>query len=598
MLKKLEKSHYLTVLIVIIITLLAACNSGFTMSSYRTDILLTEPFLQLPTEKTIRVVWFTEFPGKKNVVIYGEGLKKSTPAKTTKLSRTQEDQNSKVGNQIKDGQVYKKPTPRNIWRHEAIIDGLISGTRIPYKVITIREDGKVINSDSYTLTPTPKAGAPLNILLTSDHQLKPMVPANIQKLSETIGQVDAIFLAGDAVNISDRASEWFDDNRGGAFFPSLQGRANYDLGIMDNGKTTYKGGKLIQYAPLFTAIGNHEVMGRISKKKSLNEQYEDTKPRFYAEQKYKELNRLNQLNKSPNSNFRQQWIKDNSFNTDTYEEIFTLPQSQEGKEKYYAVTFGDIRLVVLYAANMWRSPSLDSSSKGKYREQKEDFNKPDNWGYGQHIYESISKGSTQYKWLEKELSSQEFKKAKYKIVMLHNPPHSIGENIVPAFTNPIQIIERDKTGNIQTLHYEYPKKADYLIRDVIPLLEKARVQLVFYGHSHIWNRFMSKNGMHFLESSNVGNSYGAFIKDKQRPTPINYKESYAKVGDPNGLEAIAPTIAPLTAASDGQPLPYIALNDITIFSIFNTKTGIVSSYRFDGRNPSSTVVKFDEFKLQ
>jgi Calcineurin-like phosphoesterase len=591
MLIKLEKFRPWMTNIVIIITLvilIVACSSAFTISDRRTDILLTEPFLQLPTEKSIRVVWFTEFPGKQNIVFYGEGLKRSVTATTTKLSRTQEDQNSQVGNQTKDGQVYKKPTSRNIWRHEGIIDGLNSGLRIPYQVKSTREDGKIINSDSYTLSPTPSSGTPLKILLTSDYQLKPMVSANLQKVAETIGKVDAIFFAGDAVNISDRASEWFDDNRGGAFFPSLQGRANYELGIMDNGKTTYKGGKLIQYAPIFTTIGNHEVMGRVSKDKSLNEQYEDTKPRFYAEKKYQELNQ---------SNLRQNWIKDNSFNTDTYEEIFTLPQSQEGKEKYYAVSFGDIRLVVLYAANMWRSPALDNSSKGKYRERNEDFNKPENWGYGQHIYEPISKGSTQYKWLEKELNSPEFEKPKYKIVMLHNPPHSLGDNVVPAFTNPVQIIQRDKASNIQAIRYEYPKDADYLIRDVIPLLEKAKVQLVFYGHSHIWNRFISKSKMHFLESSNVGNSYGAFIKDKQRPTPSNYKESYTKAGDANGLQPIIPTIAPLTAASDGQPLPYIALNDITVFSIFDTKTGIVSSYRFDGRNPSSTVVKFDEFKL-
>ena len=50
-----------------------------------------------------------------------------------------------------------------------------------------------------------------------------MTPANLQKVVETVGRVDAVFFAGDLVNIPDRASEWFDDARGLAFFPWLTG---------------------------------------------------------------------------------------------------------------------------------------------------------------------------------------------------------------------------------------------------------------------------------------------------------------------------------------------------------------------------------------
>jgi len=55
----------------------------------------------------------------------------------------------------------------------------------------------------------------------------------------------------------------------------------------------------------------------------------------------------------------------------------------------------------------------------------------------------------------------------------------------------VQVIDRDEDGNIKAVRYEYPKEADYIIRDVVPLLEAANVQLVFYGHSHLWNRFVS-----------------------------------------------------------------------------------------------------------
>jgi Calcineurin-like phosphoesterase len=532
--------------------------------------LLTDPFLQLPTETSVRVVWFTEFLGSQHRVNYGEKLDKIALATTTKLSRTREDQDSQVANQTQ----YQKVVKRDIWRHEAEVTGLTCGVRVPYRVTSVREDAEKVDSDVFNLAPSPKPGTPLKILLTSDHQIKPMVAANLQKMLETVGRVDAVWFAGDLVNISDRASEWFDDIHGGAFFPCLQGRANYKI---DN--TYYTGGPIIQHAPMFTCIGNHEIMGR-TRKESLNDEFDDTIPRVIAQKLYGE-----------------KFLKDNSFNTDTYEEIFTLPESKEGGKTYYATSFGDVRLVVLYATNMWRTPNMNADAKGRYRERDADLKTSENWGYGQHIYEPINKDSKQYNWLAQELSSLEFKQAKYKVVMFHHPPHSLGGNVVPAYTDPVQIIEPDEDGNIKAVRYEYPKNADYIIRDVIPLLEAAKVQFVFYGHSHLWNRFCSESGMHFLETSNVGNSYGAHWGDNKREVPIGYQEDYAKLGDPNDLEPIIPSIAPLLG-EDGKPLPYIASNDITAFSIFDTGTGTISSYRFDTRKPNSEIVKFDEFKLK
>jgi len=333
--------------------------------------LLTDPFLQLPTENSVRVVWFTEFAGSQHRVAYGENLYKTAVASTSKLSRTQEDQHSRVGNQTQDGQVYQQPVKRNIWRHEAEVTGLTPGIRVAYRVISVREDGESVSSDVFTLASTPRPGTAARILLTSDHQIKPMVAANLQKVVETVGQVDAVWFAGDLVNVSDRASEWFDDHRGGAFFPCLQGHADYQM--ENNGvKISYVGGEIIQHAPMFTCIGNHEIMGRVGCG-SLNDDFDHTIPREVAKKLYGE-----------------QSLKDNSFNTDTYEEIFTLPESQEGGKTYYAVSFGDVRLVVLYVTNMWRTPNLDAEARGKYRERTADLQNPENWGYGQHIYEPIA----------------------------------------------------------------------------------------------------------------------------------------------------------------------------------------------------------------
>ncbi len=555
--------------------------------------LLTDPFLQVPTSNSVNVIWFTEFAGSRHFVSFGNNLDQTILATTTKLSRVREDKFSRVGQQTSNGEIYDQPVFRDIWRHEARIPNLKPNFRIPYRVTSISANGAKVTSDIFTLAAAPQTGTSLRILLTSDHQMMPMTAANLQKVVETVGQVDAVFLAGDLVNIPDRASEWFDDNRGGAFFPSLQGRAHYKL-EKNNLTTVYRGGQIIQFAPLFTTTGNHEVMGRTTLETYLNDQFNDPYPINAAKQFY-EKNKAS-INPNDNPKVFQNWLKENTFNTDTYNEIFTIPTRSSGQENYYAVTFGDIRLVSLYATNIWRSPNLGANDRGRFRERDRDLDSLENWGYGQHIFEPIAKGSRQYKWLEQELKSPEFQQAKYKIVMLHHPPHSLGDNIVPAYTDPVQIIDRDRNGKIKTVRYEYPLEADYLIRDVMPLLEQAKVQLVFFGHSHLWNRFISPSGMHFLESSNVGNTYHAYWQDKRRFVPPAYQAEYVAQGDPNGLEPIIPTLAPLR--ENNQPVPYLASNDITAFSILETATGIVSSYYFDTREPDSAVVKFDEFQLE
>ena len=252
--------------------------------------------------------------------------------------------------------------------------------------------------------------------------------------------------------------------------------------------------------------------------------------------------------------------------------------------------------MVLYVTNIWRPFKQDDNLKGRYQEKLADLDNPENWGYGQHIFEPITKGSTQYNWLQQELNSAEFQQAKYKVVMFHHPPHTLGSNIVPAYTNPVPKMESDSSGKVTSVQYEYPLEEDYIIRDLEPLLESAGVQLVYYGHSHLWNRFVSPSGMNFLESSNVGNSYGANLGDQLRPIPTGLTENYVAQGDPNGLEAIVPNVQPLQNELD-TPLPYVASNEITVFSILDTTQGTVSSYRFDTSKPDSEVIKFDEFSI-
>lgn len=534
--------------------------------------LLSDPFLQNPTRDSVQVVWFTEWEGLGHRVDYGENFSQTAIASSQRLSRTREDAQSYLP------QPPSQVTERPIWRHQATILGLKPDVKLPYRAISNFSKRQSVQSDRFQLSALPSGDRPLQILLTSDHQLMPMVAANLQKVRETVGQVDAVFFAGDLVNIADRASEWFDDRRGAAFFPCLQGRASYALTNAGQA-TTYSGAPIIQNAPLFPTIGNHEVMGRFSTSLPINKQFENAVPRpagIAAE---------------------NQSAKDRSFNTDTYEKIFSLPTNSQGHSRYYALTFGNIRLIALYVTNIWRSPDLEPTTKGRYRESETDFDHPERWGYGQHIFESIQPDSEQYRWLQSELANPEFAKARYKIVMFHHPPHTLGSNIVPAYTDPIQQVSRDTTGKITDIRYDYPIENDYIIGDLIPLLENAGVNLVFYGHSHIWNRFLSPAGTNFLETSNVGNSYGANLQANPRPIPKDRSsDQYRPYGNPNGLEPIMPSIAPIIGEG-GQKLPYVASNEITVFSILDTGSGMVSSYRFDTRYPDSEVIRFDEFFL-
>ena len=101
------------------ILLLVVLLFGLIMKSYlNKPQLLTDPFLQLPTANSVRVVWFTEFPGIRNIVTYGENLSRVVAANTTKLSRTREDKDSRISDEIKP-EIIDNPIIRNIWRHEA-----------------------------------------------------------------------------------------------------------------------------------------------------------------------------------------------------------------------------------------------------------------------------------------------------------------------------------------------------------------------------------------------------------------------------------------------------------------------------------------------
>ncbi len=561
--------------------------------------LLTEPFLQLPEENSVHVVWFTESeeqPETNQVLLYEDGEEaaptREIGAETKKMSRIR---GGSASSNCNDATIE-----RSIWRHEAVVDGLPEyhgeeDEKIPYRVVS---DDK--QSEIYTLQAQAQPGTPMKILLTSDIQTKNMCAANIQKVYETVGQVDAILANGDIVDVADRAYDWFDADS--SFFRVMQGTTDRTIG-----GEQYNGAALMQYAPTYAAVGNHEVMGRYSATTALNAQFNDPATRAYAEELYERVNGDDDPSNDVAEEDREQFIQDNSFNTTSWEEVFTLPESDTGDERYYAVTIGDMRVVVLEVARIWRGNSVGAQSK--YSEVP--GASADEYGFGQHIFEPIGEGSDQLAFLEQELQSDAFQNAKYKMVMYHWQFHSLGGNQIPAYTDPVPSSVTDPVTGQEMTIYEYPLAEDYLANNVEPLLEQYGVDMVFNAHSHLWNRFQTESGMNILETSNNGNTYNAFLDTKSRtdawPSVFNGgnraalaenwdKDNYVLQGDPYGLSPIAPNLAELPNATADEP--YLMSNTVTAFSVLDTSTGMVDSYYFDTSDPDSAVVKFDSFPLE
>ncbi|MDO6711582.1 fibronectin type III domain-containing protein [Aliiglaciecola sp. 2_MG-2023] len=597
--------------------------------------MLTDPFLQLPTESSVSVVWFTNFEGTEHTLQYGETT--TTNVVTTSLTRMMEDASSQ-----QFGKTYDAVSYRSVFRHEAVAEGLTQGERVEYSVSSKDEDGFVFASDTFTLAPAPAKDAPLKILLTSDLQSKKNVVANYQKVVETVGVPDAVLFAGDFVNVPDRASEWFDQAKDNApgFFPALQGHyQKYLPGF------PYNGGEILQHSPLFGTIGNHEVMGRYRPTEddySLNGGFNDPQPAWYAEAAYEQVKA--DVNPTDDAQIKAQWIADQSHNQNSFLDIFSFPDDGQGGEEYYATVFGDVFIISMNVSRIWRSWSVSGASKSKFVESLSTLEDPSQWGFGEFLFERFDKDSEQYAWLESVMQTDAFKNAKYKVVMAHQGVFGLGDNTVPVLSQPVmQLVETDAQGletiteftfplstetwtndvepmlsNITEVRYQYPLAQDVWLNDIEPLLLENGVDLVHIGHSHLWNRAQVED-LHYLESSNVGNSYGAYYVDSSGVYTNDVRSSYADFwadvnsenprwaiedyppnGDPQGRAMSFPTVfSPMSLENDAYPnLPFVTSNTLSVFSILDTGTGTVQSYVFDPTNLNSEVQLFDEFSIE
>lgn len=569
--------------------------------------LLTDPYLQAPTADGVSVVWMTEYAGSAHTLLVGDAVATLTdaqllaaaagtatpgvrafPAGSFRLSRVVEDAGSNIP--VKPAAM----TPREVHRHEAVATGLTA--RTPYRIVSV-DGGSFGASATFELAPAPKPGQATTILLTSDHQAMINTPANLQLAKATIGTIDAVFLAGDLVNVPDRASEWFDDTRGSGFFPSLQGRG----GRTSTGGRSYVGGEIVQSAVLYPAIGNHEVQGRVDGVTALD--INNTVPRDIAERRYTQVAAT--VNPTGAAAVKAQWIEDNSWSTTTYEEMFSLPDDSPGGKKYYATTVGDVRLISLFSTRIWRPATAnplpaDRAATSRYQEATANLATPMAQGYGEFVFESLAAGSEQYEWLKAELASDAFQDAPITVVVLHEGPQGLGDNIMPVFAEPDRIETRDAAGALTAVRYEYHPSDNMLLHDLQPLLEEAGTDLVLNGHSHLWNRYRSEGGTNWMETSNTGNTYGAFagLSNRVRPLPAApwNPDNYLALGNPGGLEPILPSVKPFQNP-DGLPLPFVQSNDLCVFTALDTAARTVTSWVYDVKQPDVAPWIIDEFTV-
>lgn len=625
-----------------------AGGAGYVGPGFRDNTqILTDPMLTGPTQDSVMVVWYSELPDAIHEVVFGENLGQTVAAETTRLSQMFEDASSSIaGRPLPEATEGEVVAERAIYRHAARVSGLVQGQRVPYYAITRAGDAE-FRSGVFTLQPLPAPDAPVKILLTSDQQNRAMSPANFQKVVETVGRVDAVFMAGDFVDTPNRASEWFDrdDESRPAFFPSIQG--NFRELFPDN---PYKGGEILQHAPVFGTIGNHESPGRLDRTRTLGFQDNEPRPRWFAAWQW---DQLSDEERAASGRTREEFIREQSFDHVTYYEMWDLPQNEvvgEDPESFYQVRYGNVALVSMNVSRVWRNwnNGFANNERGKFAEPMETVNILDTWGFGDMFFSDYSMGSLQRDWLSSVLASVDFNEADYRVVLAHQTMAGHGDNAVPVMADPIATITfldnrepivttfpaDEATWNviaqaasqslIDQVRYQYPRSEDLWLGVEQELLD-AGVELVHTGHSHLWTRtFVERDGdnhrLNYLETSNVGNTFGPTVNVNPRvPWATQFypnadspdtrdnafwpPEDYSRFGDPYGRPDVAPSRTAIGVdvmrdiESGAEGLPFISSNRVTVFSILDSAEGTVRSYAHDTAYPRLPAIEVDCFPL-
>ncbi|MGB3454769.1 MAG: hypothetical protein WBA35_00285, partial [Litorimonas sp.] len=350
---------------------------------------------------------------------------------------------------------------------------------------------------------------------------------------------------------------------------------------------------------------------------------------------------------------QDEFVRRNSFDHVTYYEMWTLPENDvagEDPENFYSLRYGNVSLTSMNVSRVWRNwnngLTADNANPGKFGEPIPTVNDLDTWGFGDMFFGDYSPGSAQRQWLGEQLGSDAFTNAPYRVVLTHQSMHGYGDNVIPVMADPeatitftdgtptlvttfpaedatwSTIVDAAERGAIERVRYDYEREDDLWLGVEDELLS-AGVDLVVSGHSHVWSRTFVEEGserMNYLETSNVGNSFGPGAGPTNRvtwarnffPDPDTNDTAdndfwdpadYPRVGDSQGRPDVLPSellnSVDFMRMVEGatQDLPYLSSNNFTVFTILDSGEGTVKSYAHQFEFPNDTAKLVDCFAL-
>jgi hypothetical protein len=114
---------------------------------------------------------------------------------------------------------------------------------------------------------------------------------------------------------------------------------------------------------------------------------------------------------------------------------------------------------------------------------------------GWQIFDDISPGSAQYRWLAEDLASAA---TRYKWITMHWHMFNRGSDGHVPYSPP-----RVDAANPDRVQYPEP---DWCHTHLRPLFSRSGVNGVSFGHSHVYERYLVDT-VHYIEAASIGNTY-------------------------------------------------------------------------------------------
>lgn len=356
-------------------SMLAGTAGAITVSAADTDITYTKPYLlTLDPDSEIDICWLTSGDGEGSIEI-GETDALGKTVKATQYKIKGMRTSAKADGY--DDEPSKNPE-LDVYQQIATVKNLKPDTTYYYRATTT-VDGKTETTKTYNFKTAPEKGGDFTFALLSDLQMKAESPATVKQIGQS--KPDFIIYEGDMGNTPWKAGEWFDlDN---CFVkPEEDGKTWFEIMQQEE-----DGAELLQYTPIFTVPGNHEVDDQ----------------RVFSD--------------------KERAAKNDDWSLSIYMQLFRplYPEQEytKGGKHWYSVDYGDLHI----------------SNISCFRWQAWDGFEAPGWA----MFDDISKDSAQVKWLENDLASTD---AKYKWINMHWHMLNRGEDGYYPVSEPV--IKGDK----------------------------------------------------------------------------------------------------------------------------------------------------------